>query len=253
MRASSGQHRCIFRRLATDFKHCPAHTASLNLPHSASKDFKYWPAARPHPRQLLSNAVSAWQMQNTTVQKYIWGVHQHSLEYTASSLIFCSISPCTNWATQKVQSMYIHICNLLLLGLSNCQMLYCVNFQLRNWQMTHSLLAYAPLWKSPPARASCHSTFGKPSFKNTKFTKLWPPSPRPFFVKFPWNFLGGLSLFHPPCIVLICSNFFSLRMVSHIEGIVYQRQCTPVYLKGFCNAFHELWSFDGLCEICHIS
>ena len=39
---------------------------------------KYQPGARPHLRQLLSNVVSAWQMQNITEQKSIWGGFQLS-------------------------------------------------------------------------------------------------------------------------------------------------------------------------------
>ena len=37
---------------------------------AASRDFKCCPAARPHLRQLLSHAVSAWQMQATSAPLY---------------------------------------------------------------------------------------------------------------------------------------------------------------------------------------
>ena len=56
--------------LPASFKHCGASLKLSSCPQSASTDFKCCPAARPHLRQLLSNAVSAWQMQATSAPLY---------------------------------------------------------------------------------------------------------------------------------------------------------------------------------------
>ena len=67
--------------LPASFKHRPA-AARLSSCCCVQECLKNWPGVRPHLQQLLSNVVSAWQIQtadrqwSTTVQKSILGGFQ---------------------------------------------------------------------------------------------------------------------------------------------------------------------------------